>query len=151
MAAGALLWRVPSSSPPTPPLQAKQTCRPTDGHRLPVKGNLCFVCVNQWPPHGGGQELPMVSDSLVTQLKRQAAVIRRHVIELGTEHVCHVGGALSATDLMTALYFHVLKVDPGNPRWHDRDYFILSKGHCTLALYGALAERGFFPVDPAKP
>ena len=92
----------------------------------------------------------MVSDSLVSQLRRQAAVIRRHVIELGTEHVCHVGGALSATDLITALYFHVLKVDPGDPRWRDRDYFILSKGHCTLALYGALAERGFFPVEALK-
>ena len=89
----------------------------------------------------------MVSDSLVRRLERQAAVIRRHVIELAAEHVCHVGGALSVADLMTALYFHVLKVDPANPRWPERDYFILSKGHSVLAFYAALAERGFFPVE----
>jgi transketolase len=89
----------------------------------------------------------MVSDSLVRRLERQAAVIRRHVIEVGTEHVCHIGGALSAADLITALYFHVLKVDPANPLWPERDYFILSKGHSVLALYAALAERGFFPVE----
>ena len=89
----------------------------------------------------------MVSDSLVRRLERQAAVIRRHVIEQAAEHVCHVGGALSIADVMTALYFHVLKVDPANPRWPERDYFILSKGHSVLALYAALAERGFFPVE----
>jgi transketolase len=92
----------------------------------------------------------MVSDSLVRRLERQAAVIRRHVIEVGTEHVCHVGGALSIADLVAALYFHVLKVDPANPRWPERDYFILSKGHTVLALYAALAERGFFPVEALR-
>jgi transketolase len=89
----------------------------------------------------------MVSDSLVGRLERQAAVIRRHVIEVAAEHVCHIGGALSAADLITALYFHVLKLDPADPRWPERDYFILSKGHSVLALYAALAERGFFPVE----
>jgi transketolase len=48
---------------------------------------------------------------------------------------------------VTALYFHILKVDPADPNWRDRDYFILSKGHAVLALYAALAERGFFPVE----
>ena len=89
----------------------------------------------------------MVSESVVGRLERQAAVIRRHVIGIASEHVCHVGGALSVADVMTALYFHVLKVDPANPGWKDRDYFILSKGHCVLAFYSALAERGFFPVE----
>ena len=92
----------------------------------------------------------MASDSLVDHLERQAAVIRRHVIETATEHVCHIGGALSAADIMTALYFHVLKLHPADPRWRDRDYFILSKGHAVLALYAALAERGFFPVETLK-
>ena len=92
----------------------------------------------------------MVSDSLVRRLERQAAVIRRHIIEVATEHVCHIGGALSIADVMTALYFHVLKVDPANPRWPERDYFILSKGHSVLALYAALAERGFFPVETLR-
>jgi transketolase len=89
----------------------------------------------------------MVSTSLTRRLESQAAVIRRHVIEVAKEHVCHPGGALSATDLITALYFHVLKVDPADPGRQDRDYLILSKGHAVLALYAALAERGFFPVE----
>jgi transketolase len=72
------------------------------------------------------------------------------VIELGSEHLCHVGGALSAADLVAALYFHVMNVDPANPEKSDRDYFILSKGHGVLALYAALAERGFFPVETLK-
>jgi transketolase len=92
----------------------------------------------------------MVSDSQVRRLERQAATIRRHIIELAAEHVCHVGGALSVADLMTALYFHVLKVDPADPAWKGRDYFILSKGHSVLALYAALAERGFFPVETLR-
>lgn len=90
------------------------------------------------------------SNLVVPQLERQAAVIRRHVIELGSEHLCHIGGALSAADLLAALYFHVMKVEPSNPEWRDRDYFILSKGHGVLALYAALAERGFFPVEALK-
>ena len=57
----------------------------------------------------------MASDSLIDGLERQAAVIRRHVMEVATEHVCHIAGALSAADIMTALYFHVLKLDPADP------------------------------------
>lgn len=89
----------------------------------------------------------MISDPVVGRLERQAVTIRRHIIELAREHVCHIGGALSVTDLMTALYFHVLRVDPADPCRRDRDYLILSKGHAVLALYAALAERGFFPVE----
>jgi transketolase len=90
------------------------------------------------------------SNSVVPRLEKQAAVIRRHVIELGSEHLCHIGGALSAADLVAALYFHVMKVEPTDPKKTDRDYFILSKGHGVLALYAALAERGFFPVEELK-
>jgi transketolase len=92
----------------------------------------------------------MVSDTLVGELEREAVAIRRHIISVGREHVCHVGGALSVTDIMTALYFHVLKVDPSDPSRQDRDYFILSKGHGTLALYAALAERGFIPAETLR-
>jgi transketolase len=57
----------------------------------------------------------------------------------------HPGGSFSATDLLVALYFGRLRVDPANPRWEDRDRFVLSKGHCSPAMYAILAARGFFP------
>ena len=56
----------------------------------------------------------------------------------------HVGGDLSVTDILTTLFFAVLRVDPARPLWPDRDRFILSKGHCVAALYAVLARRGFF-------
>ena len=59
----------------------------------------------------------------------------------------HPGGSLSIADVLSVLYFEVMNVDPKNPKAEDRDRFVLSKGHCSPALYGALAERGFFPVE----
>ena len=59
----------------------------------------------------------------------------------------HPGGSLSAADLFTYLYFHELRIDPKNPKWADRDRFVLSKGHTAPGLYGALALRGYFPVE----
>lgn len=59
----------------------------------------------------------------------------------------HVGGPLSAVDLLTALYFRVLCIRPDEPDWPERDRFILSKGHCSIALYAVLALRGYFPVE----
>lgn len=60
----------------------------------------------------------------------------------------HPGGSLSAADIVTALYFGgILRHDPGNPAWPDRDRFILSKGHGVPILYAALAERGYLPVE----
>ncbi|GHV94960.1 transketolase [Spirochaetia bacterium] len=59
----------------------------------------------------------------------------------------HWGGASSAAEIVTALYFNRLKIDPKNPRWEDRDRFILSKGHASVNLYTILAHRGFFPVE----
>jgi len=56
----------------------------------------------------------------------------------------HPGGAFSSTDIMTALYFEILRIDPDNPRWSDRDRFILSKGHSSVGLYTILHLRGFF-------
>jgi transketolase len=59
----------------------------------------------------------------------------------------HLGGPLSAADVLTVLYFKILRVDPERPQWPDRDRFILSKGHSAIGLYSVLALRGFFPVE----
>lgn len=59
----------------------------------------------------------------------------------------HLGGPLSAADMLAALYFHVLRIRPDEPAWPDRDRFILSKGHSSVGLYAALALRGYFPVE----
>ena len=62
----------------------------------------------------------------------------------------HPGGSLSAVELLTTLYFDTLRIDPHNPRWEDRDRFILSKGHASIGLYAVMAERGYFPVEELK-
>lgn len=59
----------------------------------------------------------------------------------------HPGGALSAAEILSVLYFHAMRIDPQNPNWSERDRFILSKGHASAALYSALAMRGFFPLS----
>lgn len=59
----------------------------------------------------------------------------------------HPGGSLSAADIITTLYFNVMNIDPRDPQMEDRDKFVLSKGHAVPALYAALGERGFFPVE----
>ncbi|MFZ0133685.1 MAG: transketolase [Desulfobacterales bacterium] len=81
----------------------------------------------------------------VDELKQKAADIRCDIIEMiCTAQAGHPGGSLSATDIVTALYFRLMRLDPRNPRWPDRDRFILSKGHACPVWYAALAERGFF-------
>jgi transketolase len=82
---------------------------------------------------------------LLEELEERARQIRVRVVRIAGMSDCHTGGSLSIADLMAALYFHILKVDPRNPKWDGRDYFILSKGHCVPALVSALAMRGFFP------
>ena len=59
----------------------------------------------------------------------------------------HIGGAFSAIDIITALYFYKMRVNPKNPKWADRDRFILSAGHKCMAQYAVLAEKGYFPKD----
>jgi transketolase len=79
---------------------------------------------------------------------RTANHIRRRVIELShSAGTPHLGSSLSCIDILTALYWSVLKIDPAQPTAPDRDRFILSKGHAALALYVTLAERGFFPGE----
>ena len=62
----------------------------------------------------------------------------------------HPGGSLSISDLLAYLYFEEMNIDPKNPKWEDRDRFVLSKGHCAPALYAALAEKGFFDESLLK-
>lgn len=66
---------------------------------------------------------------------------------IGEAKLGHVGGDLSITDALTTLFFGVARVDPENPTWADRDRVILSKGHCSAALYSVLATAGFFPQE----
>ena len=73
---------------------------------------------------------------------------RRTVIEMITEAKSgHPGGSLSATEIMVTLYFDVMRHDPANPKWADRDRFVLSKGHCCPILYFVMAECGYAPAD----
>ena len=82
------------------------------------------------------------------QLSVQATKIRMGVISAThSAKSGHPGGSLSAVDVLTYLYFKEMHVDPANPKWEDRDRFVLSKGHAAPALYAALAHRGFFPVE----
>jgi transketolase len=81
----------------------------------------------------------------VSELKQMAAAIRCDIIEMITAaNAGHPGGSLSAADIVTALYFRVMRIDPKNPTWPERDRFILSKGHACPVWYAALAERGYF-------
>ena len=85
------------------------------------------------------------------QLQVNACKVRMGIIEGTHSAKCgHPGGSLSAADLFTYLYFKELNVDPANPKWEDRDRFVLSKGHTAPGLYAALALRGFFPVEDLK-
>jgi len=85
------------------------------------------------------------------ELRRLAVQVRRLVVE----SVYHagagpLGGPLSAADILVALYFEVLNIDPQQPRMPERDRFILSKGHASIGLYVTMAVRGFFPVEELK-
>ncbi|HHW92872.1 MAG TPA: transketolase [Firmicutes bacterium] len=84
-------------------------------------------------------------------LEDKAKRIRRHIVSMLAEAGSgHPGGSLSIADIVTALYFQVMKVDPARPDWEERDRFVLSKGHACPVLYAALAERGIFPVEELK-
>ena len=83
-----------------------------------------------------------------TQFERTAANIRTGIIKaVHNAGSGHPGGSLSAADLVTALYFKEMNIDPKNPKMEGRDKFILSKGHAAPAQYAALAERGYFPKE----
>ena len=87
----------------------------------------------------------------VERLEEMARRIRVEIIRtVNHAQVGHVGGPLSAADILAALYFRVLHIRPDEPRWPGRDRFILSKGHSSLVQYAAMALRGYFPVDELR-
>lgn len=83
----------------------------------------------------------------ISQLEETARRIRVEIIRaVYTAKAGHLGGPLSAAEVLAALYFHVMRIRPEEPVWPDRDQFILSKGHCSIGLYATMALRGYFPV-----
>jgi transketolase len=84
----------------------------------------------------------------VNELQQICKGIRRHIIEMiGAAGSGHPGGSLSATEIVVTLFWDVMRHDPANPQWPDRDRIILSKGHAAPVLYAAMAECGYTPVE----
>ena len=84
----------------------------------------------------------------IAALKKTANELRRNIITMIYEAQSgHPGGSLSIADFVTACYWHAMNVDPANPRWSERDRFVLSKGHTCPAQYAALAMKGFFDMS----
>ena len=87
----------------------------------------------------------------IKELEKQANEVRKRIIEqVYSANSGHPGGSLSIADILTVLYFNELNIDEKNPKWEDRDRMILSKGHCSPALYSCLANRGFFDKEELK-
>src|SRR5512134_451818 len=85
------------------------------------------------------------------ELQEMCKRVRRHIVEMtGAAKSGHPGGSLSAVEILVTLFFDVMKHDPANPQWEDRDRFILSKGHGCPVLYSVMAECGYTPVDQLK-
>jgi transketolase len=83
----------------------------------------------------------------IAELERYATILRIHCVRmLAVAKSGHLDSSLSATDIVTALYYRVLRHDPSNPKWPERDRFVLSKGHAAPIQYAALAEHGYFPT-----
>jgi len=87
----------------------------------------------------------------IPELEALAAQLRVHVVRMmGPDKAHHFGGSLSAADIVTALYFGQMRYDPQDPRWTERDRFIMSKGHCVPAQYAALAMLGVFSIEELR-
>jgi len=94
------------------------------------------------------EAFPSIREGTKRDLEEMAKILRRHIITMTARAGSgHPGGSLSATDIVTALFFRVLRHRPSDPSWVDRDRFILSKGHAAPLLYSALAESGYFPLE----
>ncbi len=115
---------------------------------LPEKGNSPSISDSaQTSAESVSAEVFSLSAS-VAEMEAVAKRLRRHIITMiGKAGSGHPGGSLSAVEILTALYFKVLRHKSQDPHWVDRDRFILSKGHAAPALYATLAECGYFPVD----
>ncbi|MDR1596947.1 MAG: transketolase [Treponema sp.] len=84
----------------------------------------------------------------IAELEELGAEMRKTVLRMTNRAgMGHVGGSLSEIEILTALYFSIMRIDPANPRWKNRDRFILSKGHASPGYYTVLAYRGFFPLE----
>ncbi|MCG2767539.1 MAG: transketolase [Anaerolineae bacterium] len=95
--------------------------------------------------------MPELSENEVHHLEEVAKRIRCHVVRtISQARAGHPGGSLSEADILAALYFHVMRVDPQHPDWQKRDRFVLSKGHGAAGLYATLAERGYFSLELLK-
>lgn len=91
---------------------------------------------------------PPAKPLTIGEMKAIAKRLRRHIITmLGKAGSGHPGGSLSAVEIVSTLYFKLLRHKPSDPHWSDRDRFILSKGHAAPVLYAVLAECGYFPVE----
>src|ERR1044071_3595257 len=89
-----------------------------------------------------------LSDEEIQALEKRANEIRKSIIEMLVEAGSgHTAGPLGMADIFTALYFHILKQDPKNPSWPERDRLVLSNGHICPVLYAAIAPAGYFPVS----
>ncbi len=90
----------------------------------------------------------IVTQPDITELEELVRQARVHIVRsIASAHGGHLGGPLSAIDMLVALYFGVLQIKPDQPDWPDRDRFVLSKGHSSIALYTTLAMRGYFSVE----
>ena len=88
----------------------------------------------------------MPKQNLTLELKQKAKELRKEIINvIYNAQSGHPGGSLSAIDVLVGLYHYKLKINPKNPLWEDRDRFVLSKGHCSPAIYSVLADKGYFP------
>lgn len=88
------------------------------------------------------------NDMTNLELQKRANEVRKGIVtSVHSAKAGHPGGSLSAADMFTYLYFEEMNIDPKNPKWEDRDRFVLSKGHTAPGLYSVLANRGYFPVE----
>ncbi len=93
----------------------------------------------------------MINQKEQLELKKACNNVRRGILDLTFfGSASHLGGSLSVVEILVALYFKVMKIDPQKPMMPERDRFILSKGHAAPALYAVMAERGFFPKEELK-
>ena len=88
------------------------------------------------------------SEEMIRDLSHRAYEYRAHVLRMiyGRKSG-HIGGAFSVAEILTALYFHHMRLDAENPEWKDRDRLVFSKGHACAMLYTVLAHRGYFPIE----
>lgn len=92
-----------------------------------------------------------MNPNILNKLKEKTKIIRTHIINMTyMAGSGHLGGSLSCVEILTVLYFHIMNHNPLEPKWVDRDRFILSKGHAAPTLYAILAEVGYFPIEQLK-